>query len=70
MHANHVKSLAPENEEGKEPVTPGPMVLESWESRDKAEAVYGVRFTGTIEDDSLAADAATEARRTALRAAR
>ncbi len=43
------------------------MVLES---RGKAEAVYGVRFTGRIEDDSLAADAATEARRTALRAAR
>jgi len=32
--------------------------------------VYGVRFTGTIEDDSLAADAATEARRMALRAPR
>jgi hypothetical protein len=29
-----------------------------------------VRFTGTIEDDSLAADAATEARRMALRAPR
>jgi hypothetical protein len=67
MHANHVKSLSPENEEGKEPVIPGPMVLES---RGKAEAVYGVRFTGAIEDDSLAVNAATETRCAVLRPAR
>ncbi|MES2713974.1 MAG: hydantoinase B/oxoprolinase family protein [Pseudomonadota bacterium] len=44
-------------------------VLEGWESRDKAAAVYGVIFTGAIEDESLAVDiAATEARRAELRA--
>jgi N-methylhydantoinase B len=43
-------------------------VLEGWESRDKAHDVYGVVFTGAIEDDSLAVDqVATEARRAAMR---
>ena len=42
-------------------------VLEGWESIEKARDVYGVVFTGRIEDDSLAVDAAaTEARRTEL----
>ncbi len=46
-------------------------VLEGWESRAKAEAVYGVLFTGAIDDDSLALDLpATEARRAALVQAR
>ena len=46
-------------------------MLEGWESRDKARDVYGVVFTGEIEDDSLAVDAAaTAARRADLRAAR
>ena len=46
-------------------------VLEGWESRDKARDVYGVLFTGAIEDDSLAVDAAaTERRRAELRGAR
>lgn len=39
-------------------------VLEGWESREKAHEVYGVVFTGAIEDESLAVDvAATEALR-------
>jgi len=43
-------------------------VLEGWESREKARDVYGVMFTGEIEDDSLAVDVeATQARRAALR---
>lgn len=43
-------------------------VLESWESRSKANDVYGVVLTGEIEDDSLDVDlAATEIRRTELR---
>jgi N-methylhydantoinase B len=46
-------------------------VLEGWESRQKAHDIYGVVFTGEIEDDSLAVDeAATRARRVELRAAR
>jgi N-methylhydantoinase B len=43
-------------------------VLEGWESRDKARDVYGVVFTGDIDDDTLAIDAAaTAARRAELR---
>ena len=46
-------------------------VLEGWESRDKAREVYGVLFTGEIEDDTLAVDAdGTTARRAELRNAR
>lgn len=46
-------------------------VLEGWETREKALDVYGVVFTGEIEDDTLAIDkAATEARRAELREAR
>ena len=46
-------------------------VLEGWESREKARAVYGVVFTGTIEDETLAVDAAaTDAQRATLRAGR
>jgi N-methylhydantoinase B len=42
-------------------------VLEGWESREKARDVYGVVFTGEIEDDSLAVNiAATKARRAEL----
>ena len=42
-------------------------VLEGWESIDKARDVYGVIFTGAIENDSLAVDvAATAARRAEL----
>jgi N-methylhydantoinase B len=45
-------------------------VLEGWESIEKARDAYGVVFTGRIEDDSLAVDAAaTKARRTELAAA-
>ena len=45
-------------------------VLEGWESLAKASDVYGVVFTGAIDDETLAVDeAATEARRAALRAA-
>lgn len=44
-------------------------VLEGWESIEKARDVYGVIFTGRIEDDSLTVDmAATAMRRAALRA--
>jgi N-methylhydantoinase B len=44
-------------------------VLEGWESREKARDIYGVVFTGEIEDETLAVDlAATEARRAELRA--
>jgi len=43
-------------------------VLESWESRSKAEDIYGVVLTGEIDDDSLDVDlAATKKRRTKLR---
>ncbi|MFM7779973.1 MAG: hydantoinase B/oxoprolinase family protein [Alphaproteobacteria bacterium] len=46
-------------------------VLEGWESRDKARAIYGVIFTGGIEDETLAVDAsATRAERAQLMAAR
>jgi len=46
-------------------------VFEGWETREKARDVYGVVFTGEIEDDTLAVDAAaTEAQRDELRAAR
>ncbi|MBO6783063.1 MAG: hypothetical protein JJ899_07305, partial [Alphaproteobacteria bacterium] len=46
-------------------------VLEGWETREKARDVYGVIFTGEIEDDTLAVDeAATTARREELRKAR
>ncbi len=46
-------------------------VFEGWETRKKARDVYGVVFTGEIEDDTLAVDvAATEAQRDELRAAR
>jgi len=42
-------------------------VLEGWESIEKARDVYGVVFTGKIDDDSLAVDVtATTARRGAL----
>ena len=42
-------------------------VLEHWESLEKAQEVYGVMFTGQIEDDSLAVDeAGTRNRRAAL----
>ncbi len=43
-------------------------VLESWESRSKAEDIYGVVLTGEIDDDSLDIDmAGTKKRRTKLR---
>jgi N-methylhydantoinase B len=46
-------------------------VLEGWESRDKARAIYGVMFTGEIEDETLAVNLpATEAERARLKAAR
>ncbi|MEX2480496.1 MAG: hydantoinase B/oxoprolinase family protein, partial [Gammaproteobacteria bacterium] len=42
-------------------------VLERWESLQRAEDVYGVVFTGSAEDETLAVDtAATAARRQAL----
>jgi N-methylhydantoinase B len=42
-------------------------VLEGYESLGKAREVYGVVFTGNIEDDSLAVDkTATAARRAEL----
>ena len=42
-------------------------VLEGWESIAKARDIYGVTFTGKIEDDSLSVDAAaTKARRAEL----
>jgi N-methylhydantoinase B len=45
-------------------------VLEGWESIGKARDIYGVVFTGRIEDDSLAVDAAaTKARRSELEVA-
>jgi len=40
-------------------------VLEGWESREKAREVYGVVFTGAVEDETLAVDEAATA---ALRA--
>ena len=44
-------------------------VLEGWESREKARDIYGVIFTGEIEDETLTVDiAATQARRAELRA--
>ncbi len=43
-------------------------VLEGWETREKARSVYGVVFTGEIEDETLAVDAAaTESLRATLR---
>jgi N-methylhydantoinase B len=36
-------------------------VLEGWESRQKARDVYGVVFTGEIEDETLAVDEAATA---------
>lgn len=36
-------------------------VLEGWESREKAREVYGVVFTGAIEDETLAVDEAATA---------
>lgn len=46
-------------------------VLEGWESREKARDVYGVIFTGEIEDDTLAVDhEATARRRAELRVTR
>ncbi len=46
-------------------------VLEGWESREKAAAIYGVLFTGEIEDESLTVDiAATTTQRATLKAAR
>ena len=45
-------------------------VIEGWETIEKARDVYGVIFTGMIDDDSLAVDAeATRARRAELLAA-
>ena len=42
-------------------------VHERWETPARAESVYGVVFSGSLEDDSLAVDvAATAARRRAL----
>ncbi|MGD9536223.1 MAG: hydantoinase B/oxoprolinase family protein [Alphaproteobacteria bacterium] len=42
-------------------------VIEGWESIEKARDIYGVIFTGRIEDDSLRVDeAATRRRRAAL----
>jgi len=44
-------------------------VLEGWESREKARDIYGVIFTGEIEDETLTVDiAATQARRAEWRA--
>ena len=44
-------------------------VLEGWESRQKAREIYGVIFSGEIEDETLAVDlTATEAKRKELRA--
>lgn len=44
-------------------------VLEGWESREKARDIYGVIFTGEIDDETLAVDIpATIARRQELRA--
>jgi N-methylhydantoinase B len=44
-------------------------VMEGWESRQKAREIYGVIFSGEIEDETLAVDlAATEAKRKELRA--
>lgn len=41
-------------------------VLEGWETIERARDIYGVAFTGSIDDDSLAIDAgATAARRAA-----
>ena len=46
-------------------------VLEGWETLEKANDVYGVIFTGEIDDESLEVDeAATAARRKELREAR
>lgn len=46
-------------------------VLEGWETRQKANEVYGVIFTGEIENETLAVDTvATVARRAELRAKR
>ena len=46
-------------------------VLEGWETRQKAKDVYGIVFTGEIDDETLTIDAAaTATRRDELRAAR
>ena len=46
-------------------------VLEGWETRQKANDTYGVVFTGEIDDETLAIDAAaTQTRRNELRKAR
>jgi N-methylhydantoinase B len=46
-------------------------VIEGWESIEKARNIYGVVFTGSIADETLAVDAAATAeRRTALAAER
>ncbi|MBT3930104.1 MAG: hydantoinase B/oxoprolinase family protein [Rhodospirillaceae bacterium] len=46
-------------------------VLEGWETLEKAKDIYGVIFTGEIDDESLEVDeAATAARRKELREAR
>ena len=46
-------------------------VLEGWETREKARDVYGVIFTGDIDDETLEPDiAATQARRDEIRAGR
>ena len=46
-------------------------VLEGWESREKARTIYGVIFTGEIEDETLAVDSpATQAERAQLMVAR
>lgn len=43
-------------------------VLEGWETRQKASDIYGVVFSGEIDDETLAIDgAATQARRDELR---
>ncbi|MEQ8661230.1 MAG: hypothetical protein RLW62_10465 [Gammaproteobacteria bacterium] len=45
-------------------------VLERWESIERARDVYGVVLTGSVDDDTLAIDAAaTAARRAELAAA-
>ncbi|MCA3348683.1 MAG: hydantoinase B/oxoprolinase family protein [Roseomonas sp.] len=46
-------------------------VLEGWESREKARTIYGVIFTGEIDDETLAVDLpATQAERAQLMVAR
>ena len=46
-------------------------VLEGWESRQKALAIYGVVMSGDIDDETLTVDQrATTAKRAALRSTR